>query len=513
VETMTVQEAAKKTSDLFEAWSAHARPAAASLWKALSFNPVEAYLVAREALVIAIDQDGYSILTGRKVSSRIRITGHRRFGREEGKSPDPDRMASAAAAALREARQAPQEVCLCIPRAWVLYRTAELPAAVRENLSGAVSFEMDRLTPLPADRSLYDFRVIKESQERLEIALMAARADRITPYLHALKDRGITVSRVIADTTGWATVAGFAAGGKDSVLATIDGGRFEVGRLREGLVRSAVAGTFRSETAAERIAELLPEIESRIEETRSEGGAPSVIVGAADEGYLGLQDRIEAPVTFLRDTDLEVQLPAGAKAPPLAAVGSLLASLVPDPAAMNLLDCGTPKKRATPLTLTVVLVAALAALGIVLLLTPLQIENRRIEEIDRQIAANREEVRKVDALRKEADAFAGEVTAIRNFKAKKMLTMDIMRELTTILPKGTWLTRAKVSESGVDIEGYAASATEILPLLEASPYFIKVEFAAPTFRDARLNSERFVIKMELEDYRPPREVSPNAEPA
>ncbi len=76
-----------------------------------------------------------------------------------------------------------------------------------------------------------------------------------------------------------------------------------------------------------------------------------------------------------------------------------------------------------------------------------------------------------------------------------------------------WLTRVKVSESGVDIEGYAASATEILPLLEASPYFIKVEFAAPTFRDTRLNAERFVIKMELEDYRPPKEVSANAEQA
>ncbi len=404
-------------------------------------------------------------------------------------------------------------MCLCIPRAWIFYRTAEFPAVVRENLPGAVSFEMDRLTPLPADKSLYDFRVVKEGQERLEIALMAARADRITPYLHALRDRGITVNRVVADTAGWATVAGFACGSKDAVLVMIDGGRFEVGRLRQGLVRSPVAGSFRSETASGRMAEILPEIESRIEEVRGEGGAPAVIVGAGDEAYLGLQDRIQAPVTFLRDADLQIQLPAGGKTPPLAAVGALLASLLPDPAAMNLLDCGIPEKKRTPLALTAVLVATLAVMGILLLLTPLQIENRRIEEIDRQIAANREEVRKVEAIRKEADALAGEVTAIRNFKAKKMLTMDIVRELTTVLPKGTWLTRVKATESSVDIEGYASSATEILPLLEASPYFIKVEFAAPTFRDARLNAERFVIKMELEDYRPPREVSANAEQA
>jgi general secretion pathway protein L len=182
----------------------------------------------------------------------------------------------------------------------------------------------------------------------------------------------------------------------------------------------------------------------------------------------------------------------------------MLASLLPDPAAMNLLDCGAPKKLVTPLTVTAVLIAVLAILGIVLILTPLQIENRRIEEIDRQIAATRDEVRRVDAIRKEADTLVDEVAAIRKFKAKKMITLDILRELTAVLPKDAWITRVRVTENTVDIEGYASSATELLPKLEASPYFIKVEFAAPTFRDTRSNTERFVIKMELEDYRPPQ---------
>ncbi len=110
---------------------------------------------------------------------------------------------------------------------------------------------------------------------------MAARADRITPYLHALRDKGIPVNRVIADTAGWATVARFACGGKDAVLVTIGGGRFEVGRLREGLLRSPVAGTFRSELRRRGWRNFLPEIESRIEEARNEGGTPTVIVGAA----------------------------------------------------------------------------------------------------------------------------------------------------------------------------------------------------------------------------------------
>lgn len=510
---MTIQEAARKTSDLYEIWWAHARVAGRAAWKGLSFNPVEAHLIPRDGVAISLEQDGFTILTGRKISSRIRISAARRFGREEGKAPDPERVASAAAVFLRETRQTPREVCLCIPRAWILYRTAEFPAVVSENLPGAVSFEMDRLTPLSADKSLYDFRVLDRSDDRLEIALAAARADRITPYLNSLREKGIVVNRVIVDTLALAALAGFACGGKDAVLVSVAGSRYEVGRLRESLVRSSAAGSFRGAGTQERIAEILPEIESRIEEIRALGETPRVIVASGDDSMLTLQEHLQVPVLSLRDTDLKLQYPSEGKTPSLAAAGALLASLLPDPAAMNLLDRGAPKSEGRPLIFTAVLTAVLAAMIILLLLTPLHVENRRIAEIDRQQAANREEVRKVEALRKDADTQAGEVATIRKFKDKKMLALDIMRELTTVLPKDTWLTRVRVTENSVDIEGYAKSATEILPKLEASPCFIKVEFAAPTFRDTRTNTERFVIKMELEDYRPPREESADGKKA
>jgi general secretion pathway protein L len=82
----------------------------------------------------------------------------------------------------------------------------------------------------------------------------------------------------------------------------------------------------------------------------------------------------------------------------------------------------------------------------------------------------------------------------------------MLKELTTILPKSAWLTRVRLTDTAVEIEGYAASATELLPKLEESPFFKKVEFASPTFRDARLNSDRFVIKMEIEGTGSPGKV-------
>ena len=80
------------------------------------------------------------------------------------------------------------------------------------------------------------------------------------------------------------------------------------------------------------------------------------------------------------------------------------------------------------------------------------------------------------------------------------MSSNILKELTLMLPKNAWLTRARVFESQVNIEGYSPSATSLIPRLEASPLFQKVEFSAPTFHDPRQNMDRFQIKMELEGF-------------
>jgi general secretion pathway protein L len=165
---------------------------------------------------------------------------------------------------------------------------------------------------------------------------------------------------------------------------------------------------------------------------------------------------------------------------------------------MNLLDRGRHRARRAPFVLTIVLLAALAVLGVFWLLSPLQSEGRRLAAIDREIASRREEVRQIEARQKEIDAVAQDIAAIGGFKHSRPVMLDLLRELTGVLPRDAWLSRVRLTESTVEIEGYTPSSTEILPKLEASKHFRKVEFSSPTFRDVRLNADRFIIKMEIE---------------
>jgi len=107
---------------------------------------------------------------------------------------------------------------------------------------------------------------------------------------------------------------------------------------------------------------------------------------------------------------------------------------------------------------------------------------------------------KIEGLKKDMDTITGEINLIHDFKQSKPLGLDILKEVTLVLPKDAWLTRFRISDSQVNLEGYASSATLIIPRLEASKLFKKVEFAAPTFKDIRQNKDRFQIKMELEGH-------------
>jgi general secretion pathway protein L len=165
---------------------------------------------------------------------------------------------------------------------------------------------------------------------------------------------------------------------------------------------------------------------------------------------------------------------------------------------LNLMRKGHHENVRSPKALTILLLLSILALWVLYLVAPLKMERKRLAEIDQQIAARKEEVLKVEALKKETEGARQELASIHDFKSQRPLALNILKELTSILPKNAWLSRMRITRTGVDIEGYAGTATGLLSKLEASPYFRKVEFGSPTFRDTRLNAERFNIKMELE---------------
>jgi Tfp pilus assembly protein PilN len=274
-----------------------------------------------------------------------------------------------------------------------------------------------------------------------------------------------------------------------------------------GSMTSAFSGTLEGGEEREKLDILMSEVEPFLEKAKTQGRQPRLIVSLNDRSPSlreMLKMRTHVPLRILEETDVILGVPV--QKIPYEALGGLIESLWSKAAGPNLLNKGREEKETTPLAGTFILATVLVLLWVIYIFSPVSVEERRLKEINRQIMMRKEEVKKVEKVRKEVDALTTEISTINDFKAARPMALNIIKELTTILPKSTWLTRLRITETTVELEGYASSATELLPILEASKYFIKAEFASPTFRDARLNSERFSIRMEIEGVKKPQEV-------
>lgn len=94
----------------------------------------------------------------------------------------------------------------------------------------------------------------------------------------------------------------------------------------------------------------------------------------------------------------------------------------------------------------------------------------------------------------EAEATISDFNALRQAAISRAA---ILEELTKILPDSAWLTEIKIKGAAVDIAGLAVSASALMPLIEASPYFVDAQTLTPVTFDQQQNKERFGIRMRL----------------
>jgi general secretion pathway protein L len=150
--------------------------------------------------------------------------------------------------------------------------------------------------------------------------------------------------------------------------------------------------------------------------------------------------------------------------------------------------------------------AATAALGAIVLLLALAIpgvtdvrDRRRLGELSREVDKLAPRVREVEQLVETVNQTRREVETLRSFEAQHVVALPVLRELTELLPADVWLTNLSVDRKGLELSGFAASASQLIPLLEASPTLAGVEFTSPVTKGR--DREQFRLKASWE--RPP----------
>lgn len=74
--------------------------------------------------------------------------------------------------------------------------------------------------------------------------------------------------------------------------------------------------------------------------------------------------------------------------------------------------------------------------------------------------------------------------------------IQILSEVTEILPQGTWLTEFAFNDNKVHVQGFSNAPSDLIGLIDKSPYFANAQFEA-SLQSAQDNAEHFDLSFDL----------------
>lgn len=466
---------------------------AAPLGRALFFSAADEHIAYKKELCISIEKGGVSVAYGTRFLSSVSIKGSVYYPFKDTVYPQPKEAASAVMLAVNELGLSAGSAVLGIPKAMAAVKIADFPATVKDNIQDVITYELDRLLPFSPDSASYDFMVAGGTPEKITVVVAAARAEVIRSYCEAMQEAGISVDRVTLNTTAMGEVCRSAGRSEDFVFAWTDGSEYEGALFIDGRFCGVVNESLDGADDSSKAGMITAGLRSLVDAARKRDGSlrpPVLMRGGGSVLAERLKTELGLPVLLLEGYSAD----AGSYS---AAAGGVLESLRPGSQRLNLLSGGRHKAPARPKTLSIILALILLSCWIFSVIAPVQQEKEKLGEIERQINLRKSGMKGLDALRKEIDDEKGRIETVTNFKEGSPTALAILKELTAVLPKSVWLTRVRITRSTVEIEGYSSSASELLSRLEASKYFRKAEFSSPSFRDMRMNADRFSVKTEI----------------
>jgi general secretion pathway protein L len=97
------------------------------------------------------------------------------------------------------------------------------------------------------------------------------------------------------------------------------------------------------------------------------------------------------------------------------------------------------------------------------------------------------------ALRERLDTAVESSQFLIEKRRQSVLMVDVLHELTGLLPDSTYLEQLSLRNGEVEMRGQSAEATALISLLEDSELFEQAAFRSPVVKDNRTGRDRFVL--------------------
>ncbi|MCL6622285.1 MAG: PilN domain-containing protein [Syntrophobacterales bacterium] len=375
-----------------------------------------------------------------------------------------------------------------------LMRPATLPAAAKANLARVVGYEIDRFLPLSPEQLVFDYLVVNETERELHLLLLGLPRALVEDWLTLCGGAGLSPVTVEPGPLAGANALAVMHGRPPAafLLLAADGPDYDLLHFSRRRLRGWQAGKLTSVTA---LAELLPPEMPPEEAPQALYLLGSATLPAALRAGAG---NLPFPVVTETQVALKGTLPPGPTTPEvLMAAGAALRGVGRVPFAVNLLPEG---QRATPKLTGLLLTRFFSILlfGLVVVWSASIFIHSRIalSRVERQVAELAPAVREVEKQLQDTQNLLKQYDDLKRRVEQYPGPLQILRELTEIIPDHTHLYSFRLSKGQVELSGKSASASELINLLERSGRFTKTEFVSPIVTD-ETGSEIFKIKADI----------------
>jgi general secretion pathway protein L len=144
-------------------------------------------------------------------------------------------------------------------------------------------------------------------------------------------------------------------------------------------------------------------------------------------------------------------------------------------------------------SINLVLTALLAVLLVAAITIPLVQKNRAIEAMEAQVQTAAAAAREGSQLRQNLEKMADASRFLVEKKATAVMAVELIDEVSRILPDHTWITRLNLSETELQLQGQSSSSASLIAAIESSPHFENVRFPSPVVQIQGTNNDRFHI--------------------
>ena len=448
----------------------------------------------------------------RRSLGKIRLVDSRVYplGPEGPKEVQEGQWASLISHFISEHQINKERVFVSIPREKVVVRFLRLPVATKENLRKVIEYEAPKYTPFDKEEIYFDYQILREDGEGLQLVVVFVKKEEIDSYLSSLKKIGISPQSIQIPSVGALNLFFYHEGDKgeeNSVLLDVSESFFEMNFIQGREWKES----FHLPLPAGKRAESIVNTFKRSGLNGDSLPRPAFFAhGLAVEKVLPVLKNTEGMVGVSPPSLDRIEWGEGEPRPEsiYASIGVALKGMTQTRLDLNFLPFESRKKIrqiAKPLFLV------LLALALILSLTwGVGIYNRYqnvLEAIRAEVKKRKPEVEAIEKVQKQRGELDKEFSEFVKITSGEVSKVEILKELTQILPSTVWIWNIKYSGGEVEISGFADSASELIPLLDRSPLFERVEFLAPVTkeRERRMGGdkekERFKIKMRLEGRR------------